>query len=305
MSLRSKLREAVEIYRPLREAKYFFLPPLSKLRYNLASDERERDIVANGHRPVLECPDSDLIPRVPDAGKIKNGALIMHNGVKILPSSYFGYPILRMLMNTRGVHEPQEERVFAEVLKRMPSGATMIELVHYWAFYSIWFANTVPNANNFLVEPILSNYYYGQKNFSLNNRKGHFTRAYVGQTSGVVDGVKRICIDDFVAENNIKHIDILHCDIQGFEADMLRGAEKTINAGRVDYAFISTHSNDLHRECETFLRDHNYEIIASVDLDDVYGPDGVVVGRLKTVEGVGPIAVSLKSQTKPTPAVAG
>lgn len=86
---------------------------------------------------------------------------------------------------------------------------------------------------------------------------------------------------------------------------MLRGAEKTINAGRVDYAFISTHSNDLHRECETFLRDHNYEIIASVDLDDVYGPDGVVVGRLKTVEGVGPIAVSLKSQTKPTPAVAG
>ncbi len=36
-----------------------------------------------------------------------------------------------------------EERLFGEVLEWMPSGAVMVELGAYWAYYSTWFARCV------------------------------------------------------------------------------------------------------------------------------------------------------------------
>ena len=62
---------------------------------------------------ALYCPDNAHIPRVPHAGRIENGCQIMHNGLKVSPGSYYGYFYRRMLLRNRGVHEPQEERVFA------------------------------------------------------------------------------------------------------------------------------------------------------------------------------------------------
>ena len=57
-----------------------------------------------------------------------------------------------VLHRNRGVHEPGEERMFAEVIRRMPPGALMIELGSYWAFYSTWFGKAVPSARIFCVE---------------------------------------------------------------------------------------------------------------------------------------------------------
>jgi hypothetical protein len=37
----------------------------------------------------------------------------------------------------RGVHEPLEEFVFQEVLKRLPEACAMIELGAYWGHYSM------------------------------------------------------------------------------------------------------------------------------------------------------------------------
>ncbi|MBI4681229.1 MAG: hypothetical protein HY753_08545 [Nitrospirae bacterium] len=86
---------------------------------------------------VLSCPDNKFIPRVNNAGSIKDGFLVMHNGIKVLPLSYSGYPMLKMLIENKGVHEPQEERVFFEILKKMPERAVMMELGCYWSFYSM------------------------------------------------------------------------------------------------------------------------------------------------------------------------
>jgi len=102
---------------------------------------------------VLDAPESKLIPRHENAGEIVDGLLVMHNGIKIDPLSYYGYPMRKMFMLSGGVHEPQEELVFGKVLEKLPAGATMVELGSYWAFYSMWFHKAIEQARCIMVEP--------------------------------------------------------------------------------------------------------------------------------------------------------
>ena len=89
---------------------------------------------------VCSSPENNFIKRVPDAGKISNGWITMHNGIQVSALGYYGKGILNMLVRNLGVHEPEEERVFQEVLKYVQPGSTMIEAGSYWAFYSLWFS---------------------------------------------------------------------------------------------------------------------------------------------------------------------
>src|SRR5882724_1438238 len=114
---------------------------------------------------VLSSPDNDFIPRSENAGKIKNGKQTMHNGLKILLGSYYGPEYSQMLLLNKGVHEPQEERVFLEALKTIPSGAVMIEMGAFWSFYSMWFNSKIQNGRNFMIEPDAFNMGHGKRNF--------------------------------------------------------------------------------------------------------------------------------------------
>jgi hypothetical protein len=242
-----------------------------------------------------DCPDNAFIPRVPNAGKIQGSMLTMHNGLKVGRDSYYGAPLRLMMERNRGVHEPQEERVFAELLKHVAPGGTMIELGAYWGFYSMWFLKEVENGRAFLVEPEATNLASGRKNFDINGMSGTFVHAYVGKDAETKpDGTRTISVDALVEEFGIEHISILHSDIQGFEVEMLHGAKRTLDAGKVDYAVISTHSNKLHEECLKMLRARQFEILASADLNATYSVDGLIVGRAPSIRIPGPIPISRK-----------
>ena len=260
---------------------------------------KEKETLKNRIDIVLQSDDNKLINRVADSGKFVNGWLILHNGIRVNPYSYYGEKYFPLIVENRGVHEPQEERVFSEVLKGMPDGATMIELGSYWSFYSIWFSKMVKNAVNYMVEPDFLNLKYGKINFKANGLKPtSFYQAFVGASSSVdAQGQKTMCIDDFVQEHNIPFIDILHSDIQGFELDMLKGAVKTIEARKIGYMFISTHSNPLHYQCIDFLKNYGYELIASADKQQTYSFDGVLVMRAPYYKGIGPVEISLREAT--------
>src|SRR5580704_3668699 len=43
---------------------------------------------------VLSSPDNQKVTCVENAGTLKDGLLVMHNGLVIEPLSYYGYPIL-------------------------------------------------------------------------------------------------------------------------------------------------------------------------------------------------------------------
>jgi hypothetical protein len=231
-------------------------------------------------RKALACPDNDRIPRVSQAGQIEDGFQVMHNGIKVLVGSYYGQGPIELLRKNRGVHEPQEEYLFQEILKTIPPGAVMVELGAYWGFYSIWFCREVPKGKAFLVEPEKENLMFGQRNFEANNLSGDFKQALVGRTSGQTDsGLPIICVDDFLAQRGIQKVCILHSDIQGHEFEMLQGAEKTLKAGAVDYLFISTHSERLHHDCASFLIAKGYLAVGSVTPSESYSLDGILVMR--------------------------
>jgi len=206
---------------------------------------------------VISSIDNQKINCVRHAGKLKGGLLVMHNGTVIEPLSYYGYPILKMLVNNKGIHEPQEEYVFQEVLKEMPEGATMIELGAYWSFYSMWFNKEVKNANNYMIEPM--NLDFGIMNFKLNKIEGNFFQYFVAAEPSVNEnGIKVISVDRFIEDRNIHFVDILHSDIQGDELLMLQGAYNLLSTGKAGYVFISTHSAQLHTDCTQFMDNIGY-----------------------------------------------
>jgi len=248
-------------------------------------------------KQVLACPDNAYITRVPDAGQVQGEFQVMHNGIKVLLGSYYGKDSVKLIRKNRGVHEPQEERVFQEVLPQVAPGSVMIELGAYWGYYSMWFCKEVRNARAYHVEPIQENLEFGKRNFAANALGGaHFTRSWVGQNSGTAeDGTRIICVDDLVAEQRLEQVAILHSDIQGFEVDMLKGSRKTITAGKISYCFISTHTVELHKGCETFLRDYGFEILASISPPESYSVDGILVGRWPSAPGIGPLSISRRS----------
>lgn len=151
---------------------------------------------------VLNSPDNILIPKVKNAGMIKFGKQVMHNGLKIHLGSYYGPEYSKMLYLSKGVHEPQEERIFMEVLKTLPPGSLMIEMGSFWSFYSMWFNKEVKEAINYMIEPDHFNIGQGKRNFKLNGMKGHFTQAFVGQEPGELGGRAIINMDGFVKKFN-------------------------------------------------------------------------------------------------------
>lgn len=119
----------------------------------------------------------------------------------------------------------------------------------------------------------------------------------MGKISASHDGVRVLSIDDYVAENKIGFIDILHSDIQGFEYDMLLGASKTISDKKIGYVFISTHGNEVHYKCLDMLRANDFKILCNADEQDTYSLDGLIVARSHHYKGIENIKISLKTKT--------
>ena len=227
---------------------------------------------------VVQAPDNEKIDRVPEAGELTKQFQYMHNGLKICLGSYYDYGNTALLQRNRGVHEPQEEYVFQEVLKQIPAGSTMLELGSYWAFYSMWFHRAVAGASCYMVEPDPYKMNFGKLNFKLNGFEGTFIKGFIDERSRP-GTPPTLSVDDIMTTHSIEQLSILHSDIQGYEYPMLKGAQQALAQQRIDYVFISTHSNELHTQCLEHLAHHQYEIIADADLIETYSWDGLIVAR--------------------------
>lgn len=234
--------------------------------------------------------DCDYIPKVPQAGEIVHELIhyqIMHNGLKVILNCYYDAPWLTdVIYGLKGHHEPQEEKCFYEVLKYIPENATMIELGSYWAYYSLWFATQIPGAKNYLIEPDDHRLEIGKKNFELNNKVGIFQRGFVGimkDNEPNMHDTPWISIDDFIDQQKITHVNILHADIQGAESEMLTTTVRHLD--HIDYFFISTHGAANHHPCLQFFKAHDFIIVAEhADMESCSG-DGLIVAKRKGVAG--------------------
>jgi len=212
-------------------------------------------------REIISDPLNLLIRRVPDAGLVTENLVTLHNGLRVPfsgPHAYYdGFSDILAL--NRGVHEPLEEYAFQQLLNVLPAAPTLLELGAYWGHYSMWLKQHRPQAQVHLVEPVLGHLQAGMANFHRHGFDAEFIHAFVG--------AQQFRVDQFVAQRGLQQLDLLHADIQGHEVEMLLCCETLLAAGRITYAFVSTHSQDLHCQTAALLRKHGYRIEVQADFD--------------------------------------
>jgi Methyltransferase FkbM domain len=295
MGIKQRLKNIPGIYnillQVLNKVNYFTIRFRSKYpSYQPTERWRQRIALAK------ESTDNTRIHPVPEAGKVFRDYQLMHNGLKITLGSYYDYGNTLLLEENHGIHEPQEEYVFQEILTEMPDGACMMELGSYWAFYSMWFASKVRNARCIMVEPDPHKMNFGKLNFKLNNLKGIFDLGFIDRHTDLSPNIPVYSVDYLMKKHQIEFLDILHSDIQGYELKMLHSAQESMAANRIGCVFISTHSNDLHQQCREFLITNNFEIVSSANLDESYSWDGVLVAWNKNQVAKSTIGISIRSK---------
>lgn len=291
MGLKQKMKEWPEFYNLLlsllNATGYFNWNFHRRFRRYKLSDYWKQRITT-----VLSSADNSRLSRVEDAGKVFSDHQLLANGLKITLGSYYDFGNTHLLIANRGVHEPQEEYVFGQVLKVLGPGATMMELGSYWAFYSMWFARTIPTARCVMVEPDPHKMNFGKLNFRLNGLSGSFDLGFINDTTDLTQRIPVYSVDYLLEKHHVSHLHVLHSDIQGYEVAMLKGAGKALQRGTIDYFFISTHTNKLHRECLDILRAAGYTIVCEADLDASFSVDGLIVAKREGAPGPGEISIS-------------
>ncbi len=211
---------------------------------------------------VMAAPLNQWTPLHPLAGQITDNEVVLHNDHRVPVSGKHAYydTYSDILIFNRGVHEPLEEFCFQEIIKYLPDNPVMLELGAFWGHYSMWLKQVRPDAAVHLVESEADNLEAGKINFAQNGYEGIFMQEFIGH-----EGFK---VDQYLQAQNIKKLDILHADIQGFELEMLEDAKKSLEQKIIDYVFLSTHSQELHAKCSDFLEAMDYKILVSSDFDN-------------------------------------
>ena len=253
---------------------------------------------------ATRCRDADVLPKVANAGAVVTEpdgtrVQIMHNGVKVLAGGYYGDWMQDLISRCRGHHEPQEELLFAEVLRHLPGDASMIELGGFWSFYSIWFLTQDRRRRSLVVEADPGHLEIGRINARLNNCAPVFIPAYVGahsapaapfqtEASGVVD-LACVSVASLLADHGIDRLDLLHCDAQGVEFSIVESCLELAAAGRLDWLMLSTHTHHIshdpltHQRCLAALRRAGANILAEHDVQESFSGDGLIVARFGPV----------------------
>ena len=249
---------------------------------------------------TVGCRDADVIPKVEGAGQVTvqpDGTRVqmMHNGVKVIADGYYGSWMTDLITRCHGHHEPQEERMFHAVMRHMPADATMIELGGFWAYYTCWFLQHAPGRRAMLLEPEPLHRAVGEGNLRLNGVQAEFVSGFAGavpsgpvafatEKSGVLE-LPRFSVPKLMDMAGFAHLNLLHCDTQGAELDVLEGCRILFSAGHIDWVFISTHawqiSNDplTHQRCLAFLQGCGATIVAEHDVYESFSGDGLIVAR--------------------------
>jgi FkbM family methyltransferase len=243
------------------------------------------------------CPDCAAIPKVANAGQIVTESgkrlQIMHNGIKVVAGGYHGDWMAEIITRLSGHHEPQEERVFHEVLKHVPPQATMIELGGFWSYYTLWFLHQHSAMRRaIVVEPDPHHLEIGKANARLNGRQIEFLQANVGpegiaehdfqaEASGQIR-IPQVSVPQILDEHGIPRLDLLHCDIQGTETGVLRSCMEILSGGRIRFCIVSTHVHHIsgdpltHQRCLALLRGAGGQILAEYDAYESFSGDGLI-----------------------------
>lgn len=253
---------------------------------------------------AMRCRDADTLPKVRDAGEVQHGpdgmdVQVMFNGIRVKAGGYYDAWMQTLIGHCRGHHEPQEEVLFAEVLRHLPPDATMIELGAFWSFYSIWFLREGIGRRAIAVEADPVHLEVGRTNAALNGVAPVFVHAFAGgeaapptpfqtEKSGML-ALPCVSVETLMAEHGIARLDLLHCDAQGCEFAVIESCIEGGAAGRIGWLIVSTHAHHIsgdpltHQRCLAALRRAGATVLAEHDVQESFSGDGLIVATFGPV----------------------
>ena len=278
-------------------------PALNALGILMASGPLNLDVERRA-KMTISCRDTEYISKVKNAGQLESyegqKVQIMHNGTRVLAGGYYGEWMQDIIKQLKGHHEPQEEKSFYEVLKRINrKNPVIMELGSYWSYYSLWFKAATKGGVAICCEPDPQNIKVGKANMSLNNYDEGEKLIFIESAAGPEDAKKIILehdakdggtfestirtVDSIFEECKLSFLDVLHMDVQGAEFGALKGATEIITAGKLRFLVVSTHhyafSGDpmTHQKCEQLISELGGHIVASHNVVESFSGDGLIV----------------------------
>jgi FkbM family methyltransferase len=223
----------------------------------------------------------------------------------------------------RNVHEAEEEDIFIDLIRAIPSDGCYVDIGAAIGYYAILAKKLSPRLEVHAVEPLERHRTCLLENLELNqlaaadvrlhpegisSSEGTATLLNRGYGSRIprsaddtkpslstrwkallvrlglrdpnrkapkVFSIQTITLDKLV-ERIARPIDLLQMDVQGLEADVLKGGPNSLTSGAVKTLLIGTHGREIHDECSAILRQHAYSITVD-NFDTTDQPDGILV----------------------------
>jgi FkbM family methyltransferase len=73
----------------------------------------------------------------------------------------------------------------------------------------------------------------GESQLFVSHRKGNHTPSMVPNAGGSPVAVPLLRLDDYLAEHKVDHVDFMKIDVEGFEPNVIRGARKYLERGKI------------------------------------------------------------------------
>jgi FkbM family methyltransferase len=220
------------------------------------------------------------------------------NGVRVYRSTLIPQQLERY--TAVNLHEPEEERIFLELLDSSSEGL-FLDVGAGIGYYSILAKRVAPGVSVHAFEPLPIHRQAITEHLALNRlgvesvkvhpeavaaRAGRAAFARADYGSRVIASPGRLrrrgtvpttTVDRFLAKRE-GVVALAKVDVQGTELAVLAGARSSLSAGRVRAWLIGTHSMLIHDECIAILTGHDYEIVHA-DPAPSGQPDGIVAAR--------------------------
>lgn len=220
---------------------------------------------------------------------------VFDNGIRVFDDHL--WPTQRERYRARNVHEAEEEDLFVQLLEDIPRAGVFLDIGSAIGYYLLLARRLRPDLEVHGVEPLKSHRDRFLENAILNDHSPtEFTihpeaiSSSVGVASLSDDGygsaiqkrwtgpellaVPTITLDRLV-ERIGRRVDLCQMDVQGHEAEVLKGAKRCLRSGAIASFLIGTHRRRLHRKCLILLEGSGYRI-RHEEVDTTAQPDGIL-----------------------------
>ncbi|MEA2338416.1 MAG: hypothetical protein QOE82_2423 [Thermoanaerobaculia bacterium] len=175
-----------------------------------------------------------------------------------------------------GTYERHMQRLFQECVR---PGATVFDIGANVGFFTLLASKLAGDSGRvYAFEPLPRNLYYLERHIAVNaitnviveavavaatSGEAHFRTAEHASMGGLAEGgnlrVVTASLDDLIAGGVVARPDFVKMDIEGAEADALRGAARLLSTGPLTIA-LSTHGYQQHERCGSILNDAGFAL---------------------------------------------